>query len=58
MVMSSLRWPQVPGPVRAVPVVMVGVLLQDRPQMPRFGDQYPVGDLGPSGAWFRRLHLG
>jgi hypothetical protein len=43
-------WPQVPGPVRAMLVIVPGVLVQDRPQVPRPGDQHPVGDLGPDGA--------
>jgi hypothetical protein len=38
--------PQVPGPVRAVLVIVRGVLVQDRPQVPRPGDQYPVAITG------------
>lgn len=41
---------QVPGPVRAMPVVMGGVLVQGRAQVPRPGDRHPVGDLSPDGA--------
>jgi len=33
----------------APPVVVGGVLGQDRPQMPLAEDQHPVGDLGPGG---------
>jgi hypothetical protein len=33
-----------------MPVVMRYVLVQDRPQVPRPGDQHPVGDLSPDGA--------
>src|SRR5690242_13328656 len=44
-------WPQVPGPVRAMLVVARGVLIQDRPKVPRPSDQHPVGDLGPDGAY-------
>ena len=36
-------------PVRPVPVVMGGVLIQNRAQVPLPGDQHPVGDLGPDG---------
>jgi len=45
-----IRWPQVPGPVRAMLVVMRDVLVQDRVQVPRPGDEHPVGDLGPGRA--------
>lgn len=38
-----IGWPLVPGLVRPVPVVMVGVGLQDRPQMCCAVDQHPVG---------------
>ena len=40
-------WPQVPGSVRAMVVVVRGVFIQDRAQVPWPGDQHPVGDLGP-----------
>ena len=30
-----------------MPVVMHAVLIQDRPQVPRPGDQHPIGDLRP-----------
>ncbi len=49
-VVVVVRRPQVPGPVRAMPVVMGDILVQDRPQVPRPGDQHPVGDLDPCGA--------
>jgi hypothetical protein len=44
--MWSVRRPEVPGPVRVMPVIVRGVLVQDCPQMPWPGDQHPVGDLG------------
>jgi hypothetical protein len=47
---GAVRWLQVPGPVRATPVVVRHILVQDRPQVPWPGDQHPVGDLGPDGA--------
>ena len=31
-------------------IVMRDVLVQNRPEVPRPGDQHPVGDLGPDGA--------
>jgi hypothetical protein len=43
----AVWWAQVPGPVRAMVVIVRGVLLQDCAQVPRSGDQHPVGDLGP-----------
>jgi len=46
---ACVRRPQVPGPVRAMPVVMRDVLVQDCPQVPRPGDQHPVGALSPDG---------
>src|SRR5215468_146142 len=46
----AVWWPQVPGPVRAMLVIVRGVLVEDRPQVPRPGDQHPVGDLDPGGA--------
>ena len=46
----AVRWPQIPGPVQTMPAVMRGVLLQDRPQVARPGDQHPIGDLGPGRA--------
>jgi hypothetical protein len=33
--------------VRATLVILRDVLVQDRPQVLRRGDQYPIGDLGP-----------
>jgi hypothetical protein len=59
-------WLLVPAPVRAMLVLVRDVLLQDRPQMPRPGEQHPVGDLRPgctypafgiSVAPHRQLHL-
>lgn len=47
---AAVGWPQVPVPVRAMPVVMRYVLVQDRPQVPQPNDQHPVGDLSPDGA--------
>ena len=38
------------GAVRAVAVVMVGVLGQHRPQLPAAHDQHPVQQLPPNGA--------
>jgi len=38
--------PQVHGTVWAMLVVVRDVLFQDRPQVPRPGDQHPVSDLG------------
>ena len=43
----AVRWAQLPGPVRAMAVVVRGVLVQDRAQVPWPGNQHPVGDLGP-----------
>jgi hypothetical protein len=40
-------WSQVPGPVRAMPVIVRDILIQDRPQVPRPGDQHPVSDYSP-----------
>jgi hypothetical protein len=54
------------GSVRAMVVVVRDVFIQDRAQVPRPGDQHPVGDLGPgcshpalgkSVAPHRQLHL-
>jgi hypothetical protein len=45
--MVAVRWPQVPGPMRAMLVVVRDVLVQDRSQVPRPSDQNPVGDPGP-----------
>ena len=54
------------GLMRAVPVVVAGVFAQDRPQVPFAVDEYPVGALGPHGAYpslgvtiapHRQLHL-
>ncbi len=39
------------GSVRAMPVVVRGILVQDRPEMPWPGDQHPIGDLGPDCAY-------
>src|SRR5690349_9967562 len=46
----AVRWPQIPGPVRAMLVVVRDILIQDGPEVPWPGDQHPVGDLGPDGA--------
>src|SRR5580692_11684103 len=48
---ADVRWLQVPGPVRAMVVVVRDVLGQDRAQVPRPGDQHPVGELGPGGPY-------
>jgi hypothetical protein len=40
----AIRWPQVSGSVWAMLVIVRDVLLQDRPQVPRPGDQHPVGE--------------
>jgi hypothetical protein len=32
-----------------MPVVMRGILAGDQPQMPRTGDEHPVGEFGPDG---------
>ena len=40
-------WSRVPGPVRAMPVIVRDILIQDRPQVPRPGDQHPVSDYSP-----------
>jgi hypothetical protein len=62
----AVWWPQVPGSVRAMVVIVRGVFIQDRAQVPRPGDQHPVGDLGSgcsdpalgiSVAPHRQLHL-
>jgi hypothetical protein len=45
--LGSGRRAQVPAPVRAMLVVMRGVLVQDRVQVPWPGYQHPVGDLRP-----------
>jgi hypothetical protein len=54
------------GLVRAVSVVMVGVLAEDRSKVPFAVDQHPVGAFGSCGAYpslcvavgpHRRLHL-
>ena len=39
------------GLMRPVPVVMVGVLDEDRPEVPFAVDQHPVGALGSCGAY-------
>ena len=39
------------GLVRAVPVVVAGVLAQDRAQVPFALDEHPVGALGSRGAY-------
>jgi len=44
---GAVRWPQVPGSVRAMAVIVRDILIQDRAQVPRPGDEQPVGDLGP-----------
>ncbi len=44
---ACVRWPQVPGPVRTMPVIVRDVVIQHRPQVPRPGDQHPIGALGP-----------
>jgi hypothetical protein len=47
----TVRWSQVSGSVRAMPVVVGGVLVQDRAQVPWPGDEHPVGHLGPDSAY-------
>ena len=42
--------PVVAGLVRPVPVVMAGVLAEDRSQVPFVEDEHPVSALGPRGA--------
>jgi hypothetical protein len=37
-----VRWPQVPGPVRAMLVIVHDVLVQNCPQVPLPGDQHPA----------------
>jgi hypothetical protein len=37
--------------VRAVTVVMTGVLSEGRPQVPLVVDEHPVGALGPDRCW-------
>jgi hypothetical protein len=37
-------------PVRAMPVELRDVLVQDRPQLPRPSHEHPAGDLGPGRA--------
>jgi len=32
---ACVRWPQVPGPVRTMPVIVRDVVIQHRPQVPR-----------------------
>jgi hypothetical protein len=44
------KGPRCPALMPAMPVVMGGVLIQDRAQVPRPGDQHPVGDLSPDSA--------
>jgi hypothetical protein len=44
------RWSELPGPVRAVAVVVPGVFGQHPAEMAFAEDQHPVGQLGPGGA--------
>src|SRR5215467_12776566 len=46
----AVRWPQVPGPVRAMAVVMGGISIQHGTQVPWPDDEHPVGHLGPDRA--------
>ncbi len=46
----AVRWPQGPGPMQAVLVVVDGVAIQDGTQVPWSDDEHPVGQLGPDGA--------
>jgi hypothetical protein len=48
---ACVRWPQVPGPVRAMLVVVRDILVQDCPQVPWPGDQHPVGVLSLDGPY-------
>jgi hypothetical protein len=59
-------WSLLAGLVRPVPVVMAGVLAQDRSQVPFAVDEHPVGALGSCAAYpslgiavapHRQLHL-
>lgn len=43
----AVRWPQVPGPVGAMLVIVRDILVKDRPEVPLPGDQHLVGDLSP-----------
>ncbi len=58
-------WPEVPGPVRAMLVIVRDVLAQDSAQVPLAQDEHPVGAFGADGAYeplgdgvgrCRRLH--
>ena len=44
-------WSLLEGLMRVVPVVMAGVLAEDRPQVPFAVDEHPVGALGSCGAY-------
>jgi hypothetical protein len=46
-----IGWSLLAGLVGSVPVVMTGVLAEDRPQVPFAVDQHPVGALGSHGAY-------
>jgi hypothetical protein len=47
--MVGAWWSQLPGPVRALAVVMLGVLGQHAPEVAFAEDQHPVDQLGPGG---------
>jgi hypothetical protein len=46
----AARWPQIEGPVWAMLVVVHGVAVHDRVQVPWPGDEHPVDYFGPDGA--------
>jgi hypothetical protein len=49
--LAGRKWRCLPqGPVRAVAVVMIGILGQHRPQLPTSEDQHPVQHLSPNRA--------
>jgi hypothetical protein len=48
--LAGPKWRCLPqGPVRAVAVVVAGILSQHRPQLPAAQDQHPVQQLPPNG---------
>lgn len=44
-------WPLLAGLMQPVPVVVAGVLTEDRPQVPFIVDEHPVDALGSCGAY-------
>jgi hypothetical protein len=44
------RWTLVHRPVRAMQIVVIGVLIKDQPQVPFPGDQHPVQAVGAENA--------